>query len=359
MTTEVAAGPSNSHPLSGLPSPSVRPMLQDTAAAKRRNENIDVIRLIAALSIVYIHAVRSLPLDASRNLFRFAVPFYLFASFYFQSLSLRKRTDRTLWQYILGRFKRLYVPYLAWSVIYLVARDIRRRLTLHTGPTPLKVGLLWKGVEYHLWFLPYLLAGSILLAVIHWTTLRQDRRWRWPLVVAAGVAGLAFAYAHLPSNWDQPFDNPTYAYAQYWRAMPAMCWAMGFAWLMTAGPVVYSVSVPIGFAGVLLAVFCSVKQYMHGILLVPRALTGLGCILAALAPWNAAAVPGLAKLGRLSYGIYLCHVLFSEFVRNIGMHFHMHDSVQLDMLVFSCTLLGSIATVLALARSPKTAWLNG
>jgi peptidoglycan/LPS O-acetylase OafA/YrhL len=360
MSTEVVLGPLKPQALTEPLSPSARPGSQDAAAiARRRNENIDVIRLIAAVSIVYVHAVRSPALDASRNLFRFAVPFYLFASFYFQSLSLRKRTDRTLGQYIAGRFKRLYVPYLAWSVIYLVARDIRRKVTLHIGPARLEPGLLWRGVEYHLWFLPYLLAGSIFLAVVHWMTLRQDRRWRWPLIIAATAAGFAFAYAHMPANWDQTFDNPTYAYVQFWRAMPTMCWALGFAWLMTAGPVVYSVSSSLGLVGVVLAVLCSVKQMLQGIELIPRALSGLGCMLAALAPWNTVIVPSLAKIGRLSYGIYLCHVLISEFVRNAAFHFHLPDSVQVDMVVFVCTLLGSISVVLGLARSPKTAWLNG
>jgi peptidoglycan/LPS O-acetylase OafA/YrhL len=332
---------------------------QSRAVSKRRNEAIDVIRLIAAAGIVYIHSVRSPVLEGSRNLFRFAVPFYLFASFYFQSNSLRKKTDRTFLHYVWGRVKRLYFPFLAWSLIYLVARDIKRIFSLHTGPVKLVPGLLWKGIEYHLWFLPFLLASSVLLAAIFWTTLKFDRRWRWPLIAAAIAAGFAFAYVPMPASWDQTFDNPTYAYVQDWRAMPAMCWGLAFAWFMTMGPKVYSVDFATGFAGIALCIYCSVRQALHGIELVPRALSGLGAMLTSLAPWSGKWIPFLAKYGRYSYGIYLCHVLIAEFVRAGASHLHRPNSLALDMLNFFFTLMGSIFLVLVLGRSPRTAWLNG
>lgn len=343
-------------------------------SAKPRNEAIDVIRLIAAAGIVYVHTVHSPELIASRNLFRFAVPFYLFASLYFQSLSLRKRNDRSLWQYIAARVKRLYYPFLAWSLIYFVARDARRILE-HHGRLKLQIGWLWKGVEIHLWFLPFLLASSILMAMIHWTTLRQSRKWRFPLIFLAIGAGVFFAWRNMPATWDQTFDNPTYAYVQGWRAMTAMCWGLAFAWLMTMGPAVYSISFAAGYAGILLTIFCSVKQTiagyrlppvsasdpqsMGGIELVPRALSGLGGMVAALAPWTGSLVPVLARFGRYSYGIYLCHVLVAECVRLAVSRTHLPDSPALDMVAFLSTFAGSMLVVVTLGRSPRTAWLNG
>ena len=61
--------------------------------------------------------------------YRFAVPFYLFASMYYQGLSFRRRPDRPLGAYCLSRFRRLYGPFIAWSVIYFIARDIKRGST--------------------------------------------------------------------------------------------------------------------------------------------------------------------------------------------------------------------------------------
>ncbi len=359
MSTEYAVQPSGAALCSNPPAKDViSGESQPVVRSKPRNEAIDVIRLVAAAGIVYIHSVRYPALDASRDLFRFAVPFYLFASFYFQSLSFRRKTDKTFWQYVLGRVKRLYYPFLAWSAIYLFARDAGRILA-HKSLVRLHPGLLWKGIEYHLWFLPFLLAGSILLALIHWTVLRDHRKFRWPLILTAVAAGAVIAYVHMPASWNQVFDNPTYAYVQDWRALPAACWGLAFAWFMTAGPVVYSVSMTTGIVGIVLATVCSVQQAINGIQLVPRALSGLGCMLAALAPWNGAWVPILARIGRYSYGIYLCHVLIAEFVRALVSHMHFPASPALDMLNFFLTLIGSIVVVLVLGRSPRTAWLNG
>src|SRR5262245_31741230 len=78
-----------------------------------RNEMIDVVRLVAAAGIVYIHAVRSPELLPSRDFFRFAVPFYLFASLFYQGLSLRNNPSVGLAQHAAKRLKRLYLPFLA------------------------------------------------------------------------------------------------------------------------------------------------------------------------------------------------------------------------------------------------------
>jgi peptidoglycan/LPS O-acetylase OafA/YrhL len=241
-------------------------------------------------------------------------------------------------------------------VIYLIARDVRRVKLLHLGLVKLEPNLLWKGIEYQLWFLPYLLAASTLLAIIHWTMLKHDRRWRWPLIAIALAAGFVVANWHLPANWDQLHDNAT---VQNWRALPALCWGLAFAWFMTMGPEVYGVSFAVGIAGIALTTVCSIQQYRHGILLIPRALSGLGAMLAALAPWRSGIVPILARLGRCSFGIYLCHVLVAEIVRDIVSRAHLGDGPTQDMLVFLPTLAGSLALVSLFARSRRLAWLNG
>src|SRR5580693_7769811 len=70
-----------------------------------RNEAIDAIRVFAAAGIVFVHAAESPVFDKWGNLFRFGVPFFLFASFYFQSQSLRRNADRPMGRFIMGRFQ--------------------------------------------------------------------------------------------------------------------------------------------------------------------------------------------------------------------------------------------------------------
>src|SRR5512132_2675022 len=67
-----------------------------TRTARPRNEMIDVVRFFAAAGVVFVHSRYSDTFDNWDNLFRFAVPFYLFASLYFQAMSLRRNPERTL-----------------------------------------------------------------------------------------------------------------------------------------------------------------------------------------------------------------------------------------------------------------------
>jgi peptidoglycan/LPS O-acetylase OafA/YrhL len=333
-----------------------------TATEARRNEQIDVVRLFAAASVVFVHASKSPALVPWCHALRFAVPFFLFASLYFQSLSLRRKPDRPLQEYIWARIKRLYLPFLAWSVIYLGARDIKHLALLNLGAIEFHYTMLWAGTAYHLYFLPLLLAFSIVLATAHWGLLRHNRVWRWPLIAVAIAAGLAVAFTHMPSQWDERFPSTTYSYVWAWRGLPAGFWALAFAWFMTMGEVVYNVPITLGLAGIGLTVICSVQQAFHGIQLISRALTGLGTFLAALAPWNwsGPTFALLARWGRYGYGIYLCHVLVVEAIRALAARLlHLGPSLPLDFVIFIFGFFGSVALVLIIGKSPRTAWLNG
>jgi peptidoglycan/LPS O-acetylase OafA/YrhL len=363
--------PSAGRNLGGAVVAAREPKTRDAVVSTTRNEMIDVVRLFAAASVVFVHASKTITLAPFCHSLRFAVPFFLFASLYYQSLSLRRNPDRPLRTYIWSRFKRLYLPFLAWSVIYLLARDAKRLALLDVSAIQLHPAMLWTGTEYHLYFLPLLLAFSIILASVHWALLRHHRAWRWPLIALAIAAGLLVAQAHVPSSWDEQFvlvngksltDNPTYAFMWGWRGLPAALWGLAFAWFMTAGPVVYGVSLSVGTAGLALAVVCSIWQVRYGIQLIPRALTGLGTILPALAPWKWSGPTFflLARWGRYGYGIYLCHVLVVEAVRSMVARLLPNDAtVPVDLAIFGLGFLGSVVLVLLLSKSPRLAWLNG
>lgn len=325
-----------------------------------RNRAIDVVRFFAAAGIVFVHAAKSEPFLRWGNVVRFAVPFYLFASLYFQSASLRKKNDRTFLQYVAGRFKRLYLPFLAWSVIYFLARNGQRLVTRRDGGVETDIGLLWRGVHYHLWFLPFLLFWSLVLAAVHYGILSRNRKFRWPLIITAIIAGVVFALIPRPSSWDEVFPSPTYAYVQYWLSLPAVLWALAFAWFMTAGPTLYTVPHSLGVAGLVLTAICCLWQGFVGhVRLIPRGLTGLGTILAALAPWNGTFLSPLAALGKNSYGVYLCHVLILETLRTVTKKLNIGVSPASDIGLFIATFVLSLIFVQILSKSSKTAWLNG
>src|SRR4029078_12276215 len=98
-------------------------------------------------------------------------------------------------------------------------------------------------------------------------------------------------------------------------------------------------------ACIALTIFGSVQQAMHGIMLIPRALTGLGSFVAALAPWNwsGPTFAILALWGCYVYGIYLCHVFVVEAVRALAARLlHLETSVPLDLGIFILGFLGSV-----------------
>jgi peptidoglycan/LPS O-acetylase OafA/YrhL len=336
------------------------PKLSKSAGASRpRNETIDVVRFFAAAGVVFVHSRYSATFDNWDNFFRFAVPFYLFASLYFQALSLRRNADRSLGEQVVGRFKRLYLPVLVWSVIYVLARDVKRMALLGLPAVQLNASMLWKGTEYHLWFLPFLLAMSLVQAALHLAFVRRDARWRWALASVMIAAGFAFGIAHMPAGWNETYDNPTYTYVQRWRALPSACWAMTFAWIMTAGPRVIAVPSIVGIAGLGLTLGCLLKQALQGLQTIPRAFTGLGCMLASLAPWSTSGVATLARLGRLGYGIYLSHVLIVESVRAITSRANLAPSGYLDVFTFALSFALALVFVRMLSRFRRLAWLNG
>ena len=344
---------------------STRPRNAARAEARDRNEWIDVVRLIAAAGIVFIHATRVPVLEQIDHFFRFAVPFYLFASLYFQASSARRQYDRgvlrPLPKYVTGRVRRLYLPFLAWGVIYLTARELLH-VVQHQPLFAPRLDMLWTGTEYHLWFLPFLLMTSCAAAVLMRALPLDNPRAVWPAIGVALAVGVLVAVAPMPSSWNEVFDNPTYAYVQWWRALPAGCFAVAFALFAALyPPIVERVSPTVAMTGIALAFACSLSQVFNGIQLIPRALSGLGCMLATLAPWDTSGrtVSTLASFGRNSYGIYLCHILVIEVIRVGVTRVHGSPSAAIDLLTFAIGLVGALALTSALARSPKLAWLNG
>ncbi len=56
---------------------------------------------------------------------------------------------------------RIYVPFLAWSVVYLVFKGAKA-LLLPGEPNDFPgVEFLWLGSFYHLWFMPFMLLVTL------------------------------------------------------------------------------------------------------------------------------------------------------------------------------------------------------
>lgn len=139
---------------------------------KQRLLGFDLLRGIAAYAVILVHSgdeTWGIPVDRSaaefRHLFYFAVPFFLATSFYFTTSKPNINVSRKFW---LSRFQRILIPYLVWTILYLVFKVIIFSLTQETESLSKLLADPWAivflgGISYHLYFLPLLGSGYILL----------------------------------------------------------------------------------------------------------------------------------------------------------------------------------------------------
>lgn len=139
----------------------------------RQYPAIDVAKYICALLVVAIHTFPFLDISPSFNLFfistvcRIAVPFFFVSSsfFLFRKLNRKEKTPAENQEVIKTYLKRLGILYLAWTVIYIP----------YTIWNYAEAGFSWLGLlgwirdfflngsYYHLWFLPALMLGVVIV----------------------------------------------------------------------------------------------------------------------------------------------------------------------------------------------------
>lgn len=137
-----------------------------------RLNGIDLCRGLAAFAVILVHSGDEswgLPISEAairfRHLFYFAVPFFLAASFYFGTKKTPLTINRSFWR---KKFKRIVLPYLLWSLFYVVTKTIIYSLTNKTDVVQElladPIALIFLGAaSYHLYFIPLLVAGFLLL----------------------------------------------------------------------------------------------------------------------------------------------------------------------------------------------------
>ena len=143
---------------------------------------VDLCRGLAAFAVILVHSGDEswgLPISSQaiqfRHLFYYAVPFFLAAAFYFGTKKSPLKIDRNFWQ---KKFQRIVVPYLLWSLFYVVSKTVIFTLSgdgdrlQELLADPMASAFLG-AASYHLYFIPLLLAGTILL---YWTNYLRSRK---------------------------------------------------------------------------------------------------------------------------------------------------------------------------------------
>lgn len=332
------------------------------ARARRREsgriETLDAARLIAILAVVFLHSTETPTLKRFDLVGTFAVPFYLFASLYFQARSLRRDASRNIVQYVVSRLKRLYLPFVAWTFIYLVARNVKHLFVSDAPPVPFEWHHLWTGSAHHLWFLPYLIIASLLSAfAARFSNTRPALRIT--IITICALVGGVLAVVPRPDWLNHISGEEGYFFFQCWKALPSAFLGLALAWILSNADDDSLITPIVGLAGALLTIGTVTDQLIHGYSRLERTLSGLGWLLAALATWRGPWVQWMARGGRHAYGIYLTHVLFIEAVQAIAHRAGLGSSIGLDAVTIIAGFFGGLLLTTALDKSRHTAWLNG
>lgn len=342
--------------LVGAPSRARSRVISSSATA--RIDSLDAARFIAVLGLLVVHAPQSPQLAPLGTLGTFGVPFYLFASLYMQARSLRRRPERPAHLYFLSRVRRLYLPFLGWSAIYLVVRNAKHLLFVHDGPVAAQPWQLWAGTALHLWFLPFLLVVSFSVELLH-RVVGATPLGRWSVIIASMMIGIVLALVPRPEWLRHVGDEQGAFFFQCWKALPSVFLGIALAWMLAWRRNDDPMTTVISIVGGFMTVLTLSLQLAFGYSRLDRTLSGLGLLLLALGPWRGSIVLALARIGRLSYGIYLSHVLFIETVQFIARHGGLGASLRLDLFNMWFSLIAATLLAVWLQNRRWLAWLNG
>lgn len=175
-----------------------------------RDRSVDVARGIAIVAIVLGHVERGLatasllPYDTALTLDRLLYLFHLATFAYLSGLFVRRSVERDGTRRVITRRVMLFVwLYLLWTLVQGSVR-VAASSVANTPVTVGDVARVWIP-EGQLWFLPWLIAVTVVAAV--------TQLWRTPV---RGVVVLALAALVALAVWG--FD-PLYAFARGWALL--------------------------------------------------------------------------------------------------------------------------------------------
>jgi surface polysaccharide O-acyltransferase-like enzyme len=320
--------------------------LERPQTATARGARLETLRLFAALAVIWIHVPRSPELAWTTVFCRFAVPLFVASAAYFAVRAAYK--TQTSREYLLARVQRIYLPFLAWSGIYLLFKLIKARL-LPDQPNDFPgVEFLWTGGAYHLWFMPLVLGVCGASFLVARAASKCRGAARAAVVAVAACCGLSLSLTSAPTS--------DAALNLMWEALPAgmVGFAIGFAdkswkWL--------PLSRVAQLACLALIAIIVAGEAIYGRQMTAEVLLGGLLLCLALSPAATSVEQALAPLGRLAIGVYFAHLLWIKIVEAVANKLHFDPSWQLDLLTLLVASTLALVTAVLLARSRATSWL--
>ena len=152
--------------------------------------SLEYLRIVAAFGIVWFHDSAA----PAHWLGLGGLWIFLLISF---TLFSRMPSDQPLRAFGLAKARRIMVPWLFWSLFYLVLG--LWRLWRHGTPF-YEPWMLWTGFSLHLWYLPYLFGASVALHAMRRSVAALDHPAGTLTITVLGLVMLAINAAWLPAT---------------------------------------------------------------------------------------------------------------------------------------------------------------
>jgi peptidoglycan/LPS O-acetylase OafA/YrhL len=306
-----------------------------TRAARERLPGIDLLRIMAAVGIVWFH-MNGTPY---RQIGYAGLPMFLLIFF---SLVTRQSRVRTTLQFVGRRWDRLLKPWLFWSLVYGLCTIAKAACTMDWKPLyeMMSARTFLVGTCLHLWYLPYAFASGLLIHVLNRRTLRINNT---VVVCTAMLIGVFTLAASAVSTHSQELP------------LPLPQWEFGLAALPLGWAIGRSLAAPSHRARAVLLSLISVMTLGVSFILILLGRNSvsvpysLAVVLVCLAyVWPARGNGFVATVTPLTFGIYLLHPLvISGFRHCLPAEGHFAASLVLTVCISGMVTWGLMQTRLA------------
>jgi peptidoglycan/LPS O-acetylase OafA/YrhL len=356
--------------------------------SEQRLLGVDLFRGIAAYAIVLIHSgdqTLGLPISQAalylRLFFFFTLPFFFATSFFFLLSKPEIDTPDKLWK---SRLKHLVIPYLVWTIAYLIFRlsfffksgQIDRFWDLLNDP----LGIFFLGsASYQIYFLPLLFVSNFLVLIPKYVP-----RIRTNYIITGFLALLSLGTYHWLMISGNAFRlHPNIAFYSVSQAIawdfnslpPLRLLLVEISWMLNCLPYL--------FVGILLAPLCTqinqwnsrdrlITAFFCGAIIVlssPAIFPNTPDILKNVLEANCLLILSILlsnyikggwvfeSIGTCSVGIYLIHPFLMIGVRGLLAKMLPALSNEVSVLsIFVISMLTFIASWVVIALMMKNKW---